>query len=171
MPDEESISIMPYSDISELKKQAKKVSEQKGESEQLLSSVNTLTRSMDSMLQLFRNAVDEMKIEEEEEKAISHQIQPLMDKLDEIIEQNKIIAEGMVAISDIIRERIPEKMAQIPRQMPPPQMAPPMPPPVFPNFQSQQSPFDNPSMNQQMPPPMPPPQMAAPIAKKGIFGK
>lgn len=108
MADVEPYGVMPYSEIKELKKQiASLQGKDNVDAGSLLKSVTGLTKSMDSMLQLFKSAAEEMKLEEQEEKALSQQIRPLMDKLDEIIEQNKIIAEGMVAVSDLVKERLP----------------------------------------------------------------
>jgi hypothetical protein len=119
MSNEEPYEIMPYSEVAELKKQLKVLQEKKtNEGEQLINSMTTLTRSMDSMLQLFKTAVDEMKIEEHEETALTENLKPLMDRLDEIVEQNKIIAEGMVAISDLIKEKFTEPEQKFPK-MPP----------------------------------------------------
>ncbi|MBD3164699.1 hypothetical protein GF323_05870 [Candidatus Woesearchaeota archaeon] len=112
---------------------------------ELLKSVNNLTKHMDTLLEIFRSATDEMKLEEQEEKALSQQVRPLMDKLDEIIEQNKIIAEGMVALSDIVKEKFPERQ-KAPRHF-------------GEKFQQQQGPFDTPNNPPSVPPDknMPPP--------------
>lgn len=193
MPEVEPYEVMPYSEISALKKEIKKLKNKEDdvESKDLVKSMNGLTQNIDSMLQIFRKATEEMQLEEEEEKAVSKQINPLMEKLDEIIEQNKIIAEGMVALSDIVKERFPEKKMQKPPMNKPnmpssPNMnfqqnsRPSMPPPPdmnkFPNAPPQNS--NGPNMppptgmanNNHMPPPpdMPPPEKEK---KKGFFGK
>jgi hypothetical protein len=108
--DDESYGILPYSEISDLKKEIKKIEENKSSgSEDLLKSIANLARNMDSMLQIFKTAAEEMKMDDDDEKTQSQQIMPMMEKLDEILDQNKILAEGIVALSDLVKERIPEK--------------------------------------------------------------
>jgi hypothetical protein len=191
MADVEPYVDMPYSEVADLKKQLKKLQD-KGSSagsDDLIKSMTTLTKNMDSMLQLFKTAADEMKLEEREEKELTQQISPIMDKLDEIIEQNKIIAEGMVAVSDLVKEKLAHFKPAPPKQekpkfpsMPPPQQnmqgqipSGPMPPqgqPQGPNFP--------PPTNIPPPPNVPPtndldmnmpPPPEEPKKKKGFFGK
>ena len=134
MGEVEPYGVMPQSEISDLKKQMKKLQEGGSlDSNQLLQSMNNLTKGMDSMLQLFKTAAEEMRIEEQEEKALTREIQPMMDKLNEIIEQNKIIAEGMVALSDIVKEKYSVKETE----EEPSQQAPSQPPPVIPPLPGQ----------------------------------
>ncbi len=199
MADDESYGIMPYSEISELKKQVKKLQEKSSVgADELLSSVKNLTNNMDSMLHLFKTAADEMKIEEEEEKALSHQIKPLMDKIGEIIEQNKIIAEGMVAISDLVKEKFSEKMQEkvvapkeeepmVPEnppheeqkfpKMPPPQPAPfQRPPPLGRNMPPPPGmyPPRGPAIQDSsisIPPPPEPMLAEEPVKKRGFFSR
>ncbi len=163
MSEIEPYGVMPYSELSDLKRHMKKIeSKDDVDSKELLQAVTGLTKHMDSMLHLFKTAADEMRLEEEEEKALSKQIRPLMDKIDEIIEQNKIIAEGMVALSDIVKERMPEnKNTQPPgfnRTSPSEDQAPKFSPrndsqnQEMPSFQKP-SPFPPPPNQSSFPPP------------------
>ncbi|MDO8480336.1 MAG: hypothetical protein Q7S65_00810 [Nanoarchaeota archaeon] len=77
------------------------------DSAQLYNSMNTLTTSMQSMLELFKTAATDMKKDDQEQKGMEDHLAPMMEKFNEIIEQNKIIAEGMIALSDLVKERIP----------------------------------------------------------------
>jgi hypothetical protein len=122
---------------------------------------------MNSMLGMFKTAADEMKLEEQEEKMFASQLQPILDKLDEIMEQNKVIAEGMVAIADIVKERLPGKKEEtqkddfgsdeqkFSKMLFQPKQPPRMPPTASP----MQSPFPPPP---NVPPPgsMPPPMQS-----------
>ena len=45
-----------------------------------------------------------MKLEQREEEAIGKKVGPLVEKVNELMEQNKVIAEGMVAIADMVKE-------------------------------------------------------------------
>src|SRR3989338_5279375 len=103
--------IMPYKEIVALKKQIEELRQRTGDtdSRQLLVSMANLTKSMSNMLQLFKTAAEEMKLEQREEEAIGKKIGPLVEKVNELGEQNKTIAEGMVAIADMVREMKGEK--------------------------------------------------------------
>ena len=103
---DDSYEIMPYKEIVELKKQIAELQRKTGDisSKGLLESMAALTNSMNSMLQLFSSAAEEMKLEEKTESELSEQIAPLIDKVDRLEEQNKTIAEGLVAIADMVKE-------------------------------------------------------------------
>lgn len=63
----------------------------------LIDSVNKLTERIDRMLSLFEEAAK--NIEKTELK------EPLDKKLEELLEQNKIIARGLVLLEKYIREK------------------------------------------------------------------
>jgi|TARA_B100001971_G_C18164447_1_gene523341 hypothetical protein len=104
MPNEEGYEIMPYKEIVQLKKQITDLQKQVGDpnSKDLLVSMDKLTKTMDSMLKLFAQAADEMKLEEKTESELTEKIEPLMEKIRGMEHQNKTIAEGMVAIADMV---------------------------------------------------------------------
>ncbi|MBS3135645.1 hypothetical protein J4401_01675 [Candidatus Woesearchaeota archaeon] len=159
--------ITPYSDIADSKKQVNKIQANPNpSSDQLIMTVQHLTRSMGSMLELFRTAAEEMKLEEKEEHAVAQQITPLLRKLDEMMEQNKVIAEGMVALADLVKERIPSPGMEMPRpKANSPFDTPPFPKPAMPPIPQQ--PFFQPPPQMQFQPAAPPP--AEPAKKKGLF--
>ena len=111
MVEEGSYEIMPYKEIVELKKQIGELKRKTGDtsSQELLQSMSTLTKSMSSMMQLFGSAAEEMKLEEKTEHELSGKIDPLMDKVDKLEEQTRTIAEGLVAIADMVKEIKTEK--------------------------------------------------------------
>ena len=63
----------------------------------LIESVNKLTERIDRLLSLFEEAAK--NIEKTELK------EPLAEKLNELLEQNKVIARGLVLIEKYIREK------------------------------------------------------------------
>lgn len=121
MAEDESYEIMPYKEIVALKKEMEDLKKKTGDtsSKELINSMAKLTKGMDTMLQLFRTAAEEMKAEETTEDKFAANLEPLMDKLNQVIEQNKTIAEGMVAIADIVKGRA--------KQPPRPKLAEPRP--------------------------------------------
>ncbi|MFH2028253.1 MAG: hypothetical protein ABIJ08_03905 [Nanoarchaeota archaeon] len=123
--EDESYEIMPYKEIVNLKKEIEALKKRSGDtsSQELINSMSQLTKSMDSMLQLFKTAAQEMSAEKSTEEKLGDKITPLMKRLDEVIEQNKTIAEGMVAIADIVKKEykagLPPRQYQPRREMPP----------------------------------------------------
>ncbi|MEK6869618.1 MAG: hypothetical protein AABX74_05270 [Nanoarchaeota archaeon] len=176
---DDDYDLLPHRQINELRGlvQDLKNKVDRASPKELIDSMDSLTKSIDSLMALFKQAADEMKYEEKEgilsggseHKAIN-------EKLDRIIEQNKIIANGMVAVSNMVRDFAGNQRKQ---QTPKPQQ-------FQPSFQpSMTRNFPQPSFQPQFNAPMPPrPQMSAPgfmeepplpdfeeePRKKGLFG-
>ncbi len=169
---DEPYDLMPHKQITELKRQ---VQELKGKvnrasPKDLIDSMDSLTKVVDSLMKLFRQSAEELKYEGKEGSFSGNSDhKEINEKLDRILEQNKIIADSMVAISDMVKKDIDKP------HIPKPQFHPPMPP--KPDFQPPQPQFDQPMAppNQQGPVAMP----AAPLPdledlepkKKGLFAR
>lgn len=156
---DDSYEIMPYREIVELRKQIADLQRRTGDasSKELLQSMAALTKSMDNMLQLFSSAAEEMKLEEKTEGELSQKVTPLIEKVNRLEEQNKTIAEGLVAIASMVKDirkgRFKER-EEAPRPAPPPK--PPEEPafeglPPFEEEQSELPPLEPPKAR-----PMPP---------------
>ncbi len=180
MEDDEPYDLMPHKQVTELKKQIQelKAKADRASPEELVNSMDSLTKSIDAMLKLFTQAVEEMR-DGGKEESLAGNSSLVNQKLDKIIGQNRIIAEGMVAISDMVKGA---KQKPMQRQNAPQQ-----------NFQPQFNPGQNfqPSFNpqpdfQQLPQFDEPPKpnyngpVAMPVAqlpsfdeprKKGLFGR
>jgi hypothetical protein len=159
MAKDDSYEIMPYKEIVELRKQIGDLQKKTGEpgSKDLLVSMESLTKSMNNMLQLFSNAAEEMKLEERTETELSRKIAPMIEKLDRIEEQNKTIAEGLVAVASMM-----EDIRQGKIQPPKPKSRPPPKSPVeealepnIPPLLQQEQTQEGPMMPPRMPGPMP----------------
>ncbi|MBI5389935.1 hypothetical protein HZB02_00415 [Candidatus Woesearchaeota archaeon] len=173
-------SLVSGKDISQLKKSVedlKKVQEEKaaGATKGLLDSMDKLTKTMSTMTLLFQQAGEGMAQEDVDQESIKRHLKPIEERLDQLLEENKKIAKGIVAIADMLKEEepVPPKAQQ--RQM---QSQPqPIPSP----FDDHPMPFldasmprmkDMPSLDDIPPPPifdskpMPPPP---PTQKKGFF--
>ncbi len=160
MPEEGDYEIMPYKEIVALKKEVEALKSRSGASSQdLLNSMDTLTKTMNSMLQLFKSAAEEMKSEDREKQDFTEKAGPMLERLDALEEQNKTIAEGMVAIADMVKEMKGEKPSLFkprpqkqesrrPKEPILPEYHPPRPAPIQPRAQN---PFGG---------PMPPPRAA-----------
>ncbi|MBI2576902.1 hypothetical protein HYV84_06820 [Candidatus Woesearchaeota archaeon] len=106
MADVEGYEIMPYKEVVELKNQIAELQQKVGDpnAKDLLVSMQNLTKTMDSMLKLFSAAAEEMKLEEKTESELHEKLSPLIEKVEKLEEQNRTIAEGMVAIADMVKE-------------------------------------------------------------------
>ena len=191
---DDDYDLLPHQEIEELKRQVQelKTRSDKSSSQEIVKALEQLTRSMDSMLRLFTEAAHEVKGSDKEHEQI-------VDKLDEVIEQNKTIAEGMVAVSDMVRDFVEKQKYRpvpVPRPMPRPNYPMPGPEPDFPEprFQGpmQEPDFSKPGFGPEFDEPMQPqrfnepgPQGPVPMPsipfsdfdlgekpkKKGIFGR
>jgi chromosome segregation ATPase len=183
---EEPYEIVPHKEIADLKKQIKelKAKGSDSDSKQLVGSVNKLTEHIHSMMSLFKSAADDMHLEEKDEHFVAKKIEPLIGKLDEIIEQNKTIAEGIVAVADTLKENM-EKHPVMPQTKPEQEFGPnfEMPPAEMPELNEMHPrtrPMPPPFMPKHTPPrpmpSMPMPAMPKPFPfdkpkKKGLFGR
>lgn len=140
----------------------------------LQDSVDELNKNIGMLVSIFKEANQNMKTEDYEAKV---NFDPIFDKLNQIIEQNKKIdvvldqnrkiAEGLIAVAELVRKDLPKLMA---RPEPRPQMMQQSFQPMPMQMQPQQRMM--PQMQSGMPPiqqglpPLPPPPAPR---KKGLF--
>ncbi|MBI2658027.1 hypothetical protein HYX08_05025 [Candidatus Woesearchaeota archaeon] len=143
-----------YKDVSELKKELEGMKGKKDIStKELYDAVQRLSQTMADMLEVFGAAADQMKLEEQGFESNTKKHEMIISKLDKLIDQNKTIAEGMVAIVEMVKERIvaPAKEREEPVFRPRPEPRPFMRP------QQEWQPRTEPAQRTQ--PMMAPPQM------------
>lgn len=101
---EEEYGVVPYKDISELKKQLEGMQDKKEiSSRELYDAVGKLAATMSDMLEVFGAAADQLKLEDREYDAQNKKHETIIFKLDKLIDQNRTIAEGMVAIVELVK--------------------------------------------------------------------
>jgi len=174
---DDDYDLLPHKQITELKRQMQELKSKvdRASPKELIDSMGAMTRSIDSLMTLFKQAADEMKYEEKEEiLSGGSEHKAINEKLDKIMEQNKIIADGMVAVSDIIKGfAVKEKKLPTPKPQPsfqPSMSAPSFPQPKFePRFNAPPMP-PQPQMQQGPMEETPLPDLEEPKPKKGIFG-
>lgn len=110
-----------------------------------------LTETLEHFTELLQGAINEMKLEEREEELIATELRPLHDKIEQVLDQNQKIAQGVVAIADMLSRELP--------MLKRPSFSLESPPPLF----GAGSELGPPPATRQMPlpPPLPP--------KKGLF--
>ena len=186
---DDEYELMPHSVLGKLKDDLdnlkKKASDGSGD---VKESMEKLSNSINTMIELFHTATEYMQHEEKEQKLLTDKIDPVMEKLLKIEEQNEQIAEGLLSIADLIKDKQEEKPKKpeigrpslhadndlggfgsdvgkpsIASDFDKPLGMPPIPPP------GPSMPPPMPPENPGMPPPMPPPPPSPP-KKKGLMG-
>lgn len=109
MSEEEPYEIISHREILDLKKEIQELkSKDNGKGSKLLiDSINRLSEQMNVLINIFKSAAEEMHSEEKPDNA-QKKIEPFLEKLDAIIDQNRTIAEGIVTIADMIKEGTPK---------------------------------------------------------------
>lgn len=133
MLSDETYEILPAEEIEELKEELKRMKEfEIAPSKKMQMNIIELNVKLDRMIKIFEEAMHELKVEGAE--GLMERIRGLDNKLDELLEQNRTIAEGMVAIADLVtRQQKPkQELPPIPKPSPPGTPSPPGPPPRVP---------------------------------------
>ncbi|MEK6983385.1 MAG: hypothetical protein AABX33_02330 [Nanoarchaeota archaeon] len=96
-----------FRDISDLRKELEVMKGKKDiTTKELYDAVQRLTQTMSGMLEIFGAAAEQMKLEEKEYGADVRKHEILNSKLDKIIEHNKTIAEAMIGVVDMLKEKV-----------------------------------------------------------------
>src|SRR3989304_8180869 len=132
----EDYELMPHKDVLELRDELRKLKMHPNEKTLQLSMVE-LASKVDKLADIFEEAMHEIRLEEAG-LTFQDKMKPLIDRMEKILEQNSQIAEGVVAIADMVSELkelmgggqkpIPEVGANQ-GFTPSPGSPPPMPPP------------------------------------------
>jgi hypothetical protein len=183
-PIEEEYELLPHKEIVELKDELRRLKSLPPEAGKHAEvSYDILTKKMDRLIEIFEEAEKSVEVEEGA-VTFKERMAPFMDKMNKILEQNSEIAEGIVALADIMNE-IKDKLEVgviykakeaekahpepehkpapplMPSGMPPPRPAGPMPPPRM----GMPPPPGAPKPTGMAPPPLPRP--GAPLPRPG----
>ena len=74
----------------------------------LQDSIESLNKSLTGMMELFKEAGDQLKIEERDTQIVAKKLDPITDKIETLIEQNQKIAKGIIAVADMVKEKLEE---------------------------------------------------------------
>ena len=168
---EEDYDMVPHNEILKLKKEVEDL--KSGTGSEIRKAMHELTDSINRMNEILKEAAEGMKTEESESLQLNKKIGLLIDKLDAITEENKKIAESMITLADLIKERFPvQRGSQVPRMLPraPPEPTMPLrsvPPPM--STQNIPSPLPLPSSQRKGLPPTP--LGFGEKKKKGLFSR
>ena len=148
-----------------------KIKIEKSSYTQLLDSMSYLTKNMDTMLKIFKDAAEDIDTDDPSS---------IKEKLDKIIEQNKVIADGMVAISGMVKNFIEEQNKSELNSTPKPSFTPTPEPNLQPtpdlvtDLDEPPIPQQQNQSRQQGPvamPSIPFPSLEKTKKKKGLFGR
>ncbi len=96
-----------YKDISDLKREIESVKGKKDVSvKELYDAVQKLAQTMTDILEVFGAAAEQMRLEEKGYEAEAKKHEMIILKLDKVIDQNRTIAEAMVGVVDMIKEKV-----------------------------------------------------------------
>ena len=148
---DDDYELLPHKEIAELKTELERL--KKGPSSESRSQMDQLTGALTNLLNLFKEASSQMRLEEDEGNIVSEKLIPIEEKLDQILDQNKKIAEGILAMADMIKDMKEERQS----------MKPMAPKPSFPSS----FPSSMPPMPRQVPGNLPPlPSMSPPFPRR-----
>lgn len=157
-----------YRNISDLKRDLEGLKLKKEISNKdLYDAVQKLGQTITDMLEVFAAAAEQMQVEEKSYDAQTKKQEMFSTKLDKLIDQNKTIAEGMVAIVELVKEKFTsdEKEEKEESTFQPAPQPIPGPNPFIPMPQPQWQPSPEPMMPRAtMSPPVPSPSMTPSIA-------
>ncbi|MBI2147710.1 hypothetical protein HYU19_04495 [Candidatus Woesearchaeota archaeon] len=130
--DDEDYDLLPHHKLMQLEKELDALKKNPlgstASGRSFEDSMNRLSKSMDALVSLFKTATCQMEEENKEAEETAKKFDPVVDKLNVLIDQNQKIAKGMVALADLLEEQ-QKHLAALP---PSPRPAAPLPPPPIP---------------------------------------
>jgi len=107
---EEEYDILPRNSLEKLKADLDSIKKKtSGEgSENIIKSMEELKSSINNLLDMFKAASEDMKLEQAEQHGVEKKLAPLAKKVDMLIEQNQELAKGLVVIADMVKEHFPK---------------------------------------------------------------
>src|SRR3989344_665750 len=104
---DENYGFVSYENISDLRKELENIQDKKDVSpKNLYEAVHRLADTVSGMLEVFGAAAEQMKLEDKGYEAEAKKHEAIISKIDKLIDQNKTIAEGMVAIVGLVKEKM-----------------------------------------------------------------
>lgn len=96
--------LLPHKEIEELREELHKLKEfEITPTKKLKVGLVELNTKLDKMLRIFDEAREEIKLEEGG-LSFHEKMKPLLEKMNKILQQNSEIAEGIVAIADLVKD-------------------------------------------------------------------
>ena len=113
--------IVPHNRLLELQRQVASLKKNpygaSQEGTEMKKTMENLSKSMGDLMGIFKEAAQEMQQEDHDTNVVAKSMKPLMNKVDMLIEQNKKIARGIIAVADMVKEHT-DKLDKIARAGP-----------------------------------------------------
>lgn len=162
----EEYEILPRKEIAELKEELRRLKEfEITPTKKMGVQLVELNAKLDKLLAVFEEASTALQVEEGG-LSFKEKMRPLVEKMNKILEQNSEIAQGIVAVADLVRD-LREDIGKGPmvkepaiEPTPPAPLTPTVPPLMPPGAPA---PLPGPRM-------MPPPGLPPPPARRRRFG-
>jgi len=107
---DEEYAIVSKAEFEKLRKELDRLKKNPmGDSEKgqnLQDSIENLSRSLNTMMSIFKEAAEDMQLEGRDQQMIGKKIDPMLEKLDTLIEQNQKIAKGLIAVADMVKDKL-----------------------------------------------------------------
>lgn len=151
---DDDYEIVPLKDVKKLKDEIDKLRNDQKNSPvgAIADSLERLTTTLERLFEIFNVAATDIEQEKMNERSFEDKIEPIIRKLSEMEQQNRDIAEGILALADIIKRQsgIGKTKKPMPMPMPRPEI-----PPVF--SEDEMPPMPEPAESEEEipPPPMP----------------
>ncbi|MDO8642710.1 MAG: hypothetical protein Q7R76_03940 [Candidatus Woesearchaeota archaeon] len=106
---EEDYDIVPHKRLIELEQKVDQIKQNPFASvpsgKELVESMRALNRNLTDLTGLFKTAADDIQTEQHDVTVVQQQMGPVAEKLDMLLEQNKKIARGIIAIADMLKDQ------------------------------------------------------------------
>ncbi|MBI2565098.1 hypothetical protein HYV79_03880 [Candidatus Woesearchaeota archaeon] len=103
LPKKDVVNILPHDEILRIREELKHLREHEIPPAKLQVTMQDLSKKIDNLIDIFEDAMKSVK-EEEGGITLKEQLEPVMDKLQEVLDQNSKIADGIVAIAEMLQE-------------------------------------------------------------------
>lgn len=112
--------IIPLEEVQKLKKEIQRLKAEKTSSPSsgIAGSLDRLANSLEKLFKIFEVAATEIEQDRLNEKTFEERIQPLVNKLRSIEQQNKDIADGVLALADIVKQKSPPQPTKQAQEVP-----------------------------------------------------
>ncbi|MBW3012976.1 hypothetical protein KY325_00375 [Candidatus Woesearchaeota archaeon] len=106
---EDEYEILSRHELKRLRDEVKALKDGgKADTSDLLKAIEELNEKLQQMIEIFDSASQDLREEDTESELVETKIDPILQRISGIEEQNQKIAEGLVAINDIVEEKLAE---------------------------------------------------------------
>lgn len=157
----EDYEILPQKEIQELKEELRKLKEYEiTPTKKMQVSLVEVNTKLDKLLSIFEEAMTALQLEEGG-LSFKEKMKPVVEKMNKVLEQNSEIAQGIVAVADLVKDLREDLGKGVTVKEPALESPPPAPMPMGtfgpPAFPPSTGPRPMPGMQMMGPPGMPPP--------------